>query len=85
MSSLKYMHMNQSWPEQFAYYCFGTKRVNLLSKHQLVSRLYKTFLHRINELNFMELQEDPYHCYVDQIRIARTDFETLLTLERGSP
>lgn len=85
MSTLKYMHMNQTWPQQFSYYCFGTKKTNLLSKQQLVTRLYKTFLHRIQELHFQEKFGDLYEQYTEQVRIARKDFEVLLNLDRTEP
>ena len=86
MSSLKYMHMNQSWPQQFSYYCYGTKWIHLLTKQQLVSRLYKTYLNWVNELQFMEVVNfQDLEDYNSMLSFAWKDFEHLMQLDRNSP
>lgn len=67
------------------YWLYGTKRIHLLSKQQIVSRLYRSFYKRLNQCYLAENQYLQYEDYQTQLEQGRRDFNELLGLNPEEP
>ena len=82
MSKYHFTAMNMPWEEVCRIICYGTKNTEILSKKQIITRLYKSFL---NEISYMRLRGVTLHVsdYETLSRQARRDFRKMLGLSRN--
>lgn len=83
--TLKFLHMNQPWEKQLLYWIYGTKRVETLSKHQLVTRLYRSYYKRINQNHFCDNSYHTYEDYQRRLKVAKEEFSEMYSIAPTHP
>ena len=85
MSRAHFAHKNMDWGQMLKLLCYSTEKPELLSKKQLLTRLYKNILRcDYDYIHRSMLVVPTRECFARQIQAHRTEFERMMKMDRHS-